>query len=95
MIEKEVSKTLNKIDKNLETINPQNVSFLLCYKYVDPQQERGLLYYEIIPFLPISAATKIEDLRSNKVYKLPQNRTSANTQEQVCLKNIKRLWFRP
>ncbi len=79
----ETNKAPIQKDRNMDNINPQRVSFLLCYKYIDPQQERGLLYYEVIPLLPVAASTKMEDLRSEKTYRLPQGNAQAQGGAQM------------
>ena len=68
MVSKASEKTISKKDDAVY-VNPQNVSFLLCYKYNNPIKETDLDYYEVIPYF-MSNTTKAVDLRTLKAYKL-------------------------
>ncbi len=68
MVSKADVKTTNKKVVGPTYVNPQKVSYLLCFKYKDELHDKGLIYYEVIPFVSNNQNTIVKDLRTNKNY---------------------------
>jgi len=51
-------------------VNPQKISFLLCYKYKD-ELKKDFVYYQLIPLGSEKYSNKFVDLRTNKGYNIP------------------------
>ncbi len=49
-----------------------DVSFLVFFKFKNPQKELGLIYYNVVPYINNNDRTKHKDLRTGKIFTLPK-----------------------